>query len=1075
MSGDPERPLVDAEARRLAVETFDRPLLVEAGAGTGKTTLLVERIAQALRRDVLRMPALVAITFTEKAAAELRLRLRQRLEAAAKEPGYSDTERSRLRRGLTELDRATVSTIHAFAAGLLRECPVQARVDPQFRMLDELESAQLFREFWKRWVDAELEQESAAARLRTALLCGVRLDPNLYALAREMDLQRDVVDAITPPRAVADVAEQVGRLRDAARAVLEDALQHCHDPADLGLLNVREVTGYFEALEALDPSGWGGFLLQAPKVKPSAGRAGSWAPGRAKVNKELRTALRAELQTVLQALADTVLHGVLAWLDGFRLAYDAEQRRRGVLDFQDLLLLARRLVHEDLAARRDLGARIGMLCVDEFQDTDPLQAELVLYLSETGVPAARWQDVEVGAKLFLVGDPKQSIYRFRRADLEVYEQCAERVLASGGLRLDIVRNFRSRPAVLDWANGVFASLFAPRADGVAAPRHVPLAGGEDTLPVPALWILHGGGDTSGDPVDADAARRREAEALAAWIHRALNDRWLVRDHAAQRPLRPRDIALLFGRTSGIETYETALRDAGLPFQQEGGRLFFKRQEVRDVLHALAAVDDPHDELAIVTVLRSPLFGVTDEELWLHRAAHGGFSYADPAAGRSPLAAQLLILATLHARRHARGVAETIAALLDATGARARFATLPQAAQVAANIDMLQRRARQFEAAHPSGLREFVRALHDLDRDAPRIAEWAPQDESDDRVRLLTVHMSKGLEFPCVLLANAGAKASNQTPDVLVDRRAGTSAVRLHAREVKHAFKTSNWEAIVQREHERDDAEECRLLYVAATRARDYLVIPGFDTAKPQGFMRWLTEVPGALGTAACGVLPPAVAADRGIPPGVAWCRVDAADLPRPARSRPPLPSRVDLQSLRAERGAWAVRHAAVLQRGGAMAAPEPGFAPAGAGSDPAAAPARWRELVARMLAGDDRREADVARARSLAAAAGAAPFTADLVRFVHAVRDFEAALAAPRTWRGRRLHLWDGAGLAEVWIDSLHQQPDGILLVDYVFQTENPARVEILAAKVRGARRAGIDVTAAGRLCVADGNWLPRL
>jgi len=223
-------------------------------------------------------------------------------------------------------------------------------------------------------------------------------------------------------------------------------------------------------------------------------------------------------------------------------------------------------------------------------------------------------------------------------------------------------------------------------------------------------------------------------------------------------------------------------------------------------------------------------------------------------------------------------------------------------------------------------------------------------------------------------------------------------------------------------------------------------------------------------------LPPAVATDRGIPPGAAWCRVDAADLPRAARSRPPLPARVDLQSLRAERGAWAVRHAAVLQRGGAMAAPEPGFATAGAGSDPAAAPARWRELVARMLAGDDRREADVARARSLAAAAGAAPFTADLVRFVHAIRDFEATLAAPRTWRGRRLHLWDGAGLAEVWIDSLHQQPDGILLVDYVFQTEDSvAQLEILAAKVRGARRAGIDVTAAGRLCVADGNWLPRL
>src|SRR5262249_24885734 len=306
---------------------------------------------------------------------------------------------------------------------------------------------------------------------------------------------------------------------------------------------------------------------------------GAWSRGASDANKDERRRLRDRIEAARRILADTVLRDLLLWLEAFRHDYEREKMRRGVLDFQDLLILARRLVQEDVGMRRQLGARIELLCVDEFQDTDPLQAELVLFLAEGEGTAARWQDVQVAPKLFLVGDPKQSIYRFRRADLDVYERCAEIVTRSNGLRLAIQRNFRSRPAILAWTNGVFASLFG--AGDVAGPRHVARVGGPDALAMPAVWIVNG--RASGEDAGLDRLRRDEARALAAFVGRALDDEWPVRDRDTIRPMQPRDAVLLFGRTASIEIYEAALQEAGLPFQQESGRLFFRRPEVRDVL------------------------------------------------------------------------------------------------------------------------------------------------------------------------------------------------------------------------------------------------------------------------------------------------------------------------------------------------------------------------------------------------------------------------------------------------------------------------------------------------------------
>ena len=1033
--------LVDRRERDRAVHVLDRPLLVEAGAGTGKTTLLVDRIVHALEATDVRIGRVVAISFTEKASAELRLRIRRQLEARLAEPDLPPLARERLGRARRDLDQATVSTIHAFAAAMLREQPVQTKLDPRFRVLDELESVRFFREFWDRWLRVQLDDEPAVARLRGALLAGVRLDPDLHQLARELELQRDVVHQLTVPPAVADLEVRMRSFRDGVLACVRHAEEMCRDPADDGLVRLRSLGVLLETLEHLDPTSWPAvFLRKDLSLATTAGRKEGWRAGEAARSKSMRRDLKGRLETLQQDIADDVLHRALAWLERFRDDYAQEKQRRGVLDFQDLLLEARRLVRDDPGVRRDLGERIDMLCVDEFQDTDPLQAELVLFLAEAGGPAHDWRTVRVGPRLFLVGDPKQSIYRFRRADLDVYEECARIVLESGGERLTVRQNFRSRAPVLEWTNAIFEQLFAPVAGEPPGPRHVELEPRQPAGSLPSVWILRPA--PGREPETAgEAWRHQEATALVGWLDRALRGGFPVRDAQDRlRPMRPGDVALLFARTSGIELYEEALRAAGLPFRQEGGRLFFRRQEVRDLLHALAAIDDPHDELAIIATLRSPLCGLTDEELWLHRMAHSRFDYLGPTAATA-VGERLTLLASLHAERHANGVAGTIASLLDRCEARPVYAARPQGEQALANVEMLERLARQFESARPAGLREFVRSLRDLDEEAPRVGEWTPQDEDAERVRLLTVHVAKGLEFPCVLLANLAAGSNRSGTAVVVDRLAGRVEARLRASELDVTLATAGHKLVSALARRREEAEERRLLYVAATRARDYLVVPRYHGKRAQGLLSALLKVPGAWGEAErFGLLgEPSRSVDD--PAGARWCVAERAQEPaRPGGRRPPEP-RVDLAPLWRRRAELAGVYARRLERGSRGL----GETVVALGLGPEDASPGWRRLR-RLLAVTLDAIPGRASARELesavlgtAALHGASDLVSDLLSAMRIWRDSAWAREAGESRQahyGVRITTARGWRWIEAWLDCVLRGPEGTVIIEW----EDPSR-----------------------------------
>ncbi len=1073
---DPAWLPADHDVRRRIVECHDRPLVVEAGAGTGKTTLLVARVLHALEHGLVEMPGVVAISFTEKAAAELRLRLRQALEARLPRIADDAIAEARLRRAVSDLHRAQISTIHALASGMLRECPAEARLEPQFRVLDELEALQLQRAFWRRWVDAELEDDHGAALLRAVLQAGVRLDPDLANLVRALYDNRDLAEVVRLPHAGGDLEARMRALRQEVQACLRHAQDNCLDRSDKGYAHIESLALHLDALEDLAPAGWAAVFLQGLRIDAQAGRRDHWKPGAIEASKTQRLAARARLQAVHDDLVAGVLRRSLLWCRRFLVAFADEKRRLGVVDFQDLLLYARNLVRDDLGVRRDLGRRMQMLCVDEFQDTDPLQAELVLYLGEREGPAAsQWQDVRVGSQLFLVGDPKQSIYRFRRADLDVYMRCCNLVIDSGGEVLDIVQNFRSRPVILHWVNGVFASLFDAGAEQPPQPRHVPLVPMPETVNGPTVWIARPGAGAPA-PDSADAGRRAEARALVALVARALDEGWMVRGDAGPRRLQPGDVALLFARTSGIEHYEDALRAARLPFRQEGGKLFFQRQEIRDVLHALAAIDDPGDELALVAALRSPLFGMSDAELWQHRQRHASFDYLS-ASTRSPLQSAFRTLAALHAERHRRGLGGTAAQLLVRTAAHAVYAAQPQGDRALGNFATLLRRARAFEHSRPAGLRDFVLALRDLDDESPRLSEWTPEEENPEQVRLLTVHMAKGLEFPCVVLANLTARGNPQHEPIVYDRAEQTAEIRLHATDLGASLASPEFEALAARERERERAEEKRLLYVAATRARDYLIVGDFAGKRAEGLLKMLRQVPGALGEGAFGSLPPPLAAGIKTPATALWCIADAADVAPPRPPATPAAPAANVVALHTARRAWPAAHAAIVERGHVEAdwidVEEMLFAP---GSKEAALEKLLHAGIHPMPAETDTESILTARLHEAAMHQGTVAQVENarkLVLQVFGASVLARARAARAMWTGVRLTAAFAATTLTALLDLVFEEENGCVLVDCTATAREAvpaeARARALTLRALLLRRSGRCVREAGTLFLASG------
>jgi ATP-dependent helicase/nuclease subunit A len=877
-------PAISDQADRDQIVTaLDDTLIVEAAAGAGKTTELVRRIVRVIETGRAEVTEIVAVTFTEKAAGELKLRLREALEEARGNSAGGSDERNRLDRALGRLEEAQVSTIHGFCADLLRERPVEARIDPLFTVLTEAQSARLYNDAFHHWLEAQLANPPGGVKraLRRPTFGGFGADTDgngptdrLRRAGWELLQWRDFTGEWRRPQfdRAARIDELVRLLNEFA-ALLESP-QSSSDPLNADCWAARKLADEIRRTESVAPRDHD--RVEAGLIElshnrnfkdPRKGNGKNYRSGvlREQVWRAHESLLNDLLLFEADANADLAA-ALREELRGCVSAYELAKSKAGVLDFLDLLLKTRDLLRDNSTVRASFQNRFKRIFVDEFQDTDPLQTEILLLLAANDPSLTNWRETRpLAGKLFLVGDPKQSIYRFRRADVGLYRGVYEILEASGARRVTLRTSFRARPNIQRAINAAFAPIMNGDGHNLQA-AYVPLEPfrpdrGEQpsvvALPVPEPYGYR--------RISNGAIEKSLPDAVGAFIQWLINESgWQIAERPALAkaslapsaalgfrpgetehlvPIQARHICVLFRRFISYQEdmtrpYVEALEARGIPHLLVGGRSFHNRAEIETLRAALAAIEWPEDELSVFATLRGSLFAISDEELLEYRHKFGRFHPfripEKPPENLAAIVTALQKLQLLHRSRNRVPIATTIAELLQSTRAHVGFALEHGGEQVLANVAHVSDLARRYEAQGGISFRGFIDELRQQ-AESGEVGEAPILEEGSDGVRLMTVHRAKGLEFPIVVLADITAKLRASVASRSIDSDRGVCAVRLAG---------CSPADLLEREEEelrRDEAEGARVAYVAATRARDLLVIPAVGDEEREGWIQPLNS------------------------------------------------------------------------------------------------------------------------------------------------------------------------------------------------------------------------------------------
>lgn len=830
----PAVPVLDDEAARTRIRSsLNESLLVEASAGTGKTSELVRRIVAVLGAGLTDVSRIVAVTFTNKAAGELKLRLRQGLD---RERQQATGERARhLEDALAHLEEASIGTIHSFCGQILRERPVEARVDPAFEEIAEQESDRLYNRAFQQWFQEALDQPSPGLRRALTRMAWPAEWQDLSPLDQLKFAGRQLLDwRDFPGEWARPVFDRKKKIDELAGAILESA-RRVAKRSDTKA--VRDLAEWIERAEAVSVRDYD--TLEARFVK---------------LCRELKSDRRREpeqLKSVLEKFVADANADLAAELRGEMMAlverFEWQKRQTGRLDFLDLLLMTRDLVSGNAEVRGYLQTRFSHLFIDEFQDTDPLQAELLLLLAADDPKETDWLNVRpVPGKLFVVGDPKQSIYKFRRADVALYQRLRKGLLEKDVQMVRLTRSFRSVRPIQVMVNAAFEREMTGDEDTgqieyVPLEEHTPAPEGQPSvvvLPAPQPYGVF--------RITKDAVNKCLPETVVAFIDWLLNESgWKVRDPERgdeRSAIAPRHICVLFRRKTnfGVDMtrdYTRRLEERNIPHLLAGSKSLHAREEMENLRVAMKAIEWPGDELSVFATLRASMFAVDDAMLLRYRHRHGRLDPLHLPEERgefAELVEALEILGGLHRNRNRQPVADTINRLLEATRAHAGFALRRGGNQALANLYRLTEIARGYEVEGGISFRGFVDMLEEK-AEKGESAEAPVLEEGAEGVRLMTVHAAKGLEFPVVILADLTANLARPEPERFVDPARRLCAMQLAGcvpRELQDNRET---------EHARELAEGVRIAYVAATRARDLLVVPGVGDQPSDGWLAPLNK------------------------------------------------------------------------------------------------------------------------------------------------------------------------------------------------------------------------------------------
>jgi ATP-dependent helicase/nuclease subunit A len=798
--------IVSDEANRERIaQDFSTNLVVEAGAGTGKTTLLVERALRALVTEGMRVDQLVLVTFMERAAEEIRERLSSRLQSAIAQG--SGLPKARSQSALAHLDQAVITTIHGLGQRILSEFAVEAEVPIGFRVLDGYDQSRLWSECWQGWLGG-VQHSEAHEIVHTLLVLGESVD-TLKDMAREVTEWDEIWEIKAP-------GVDIGAFFSEWHARFQEWYQFSQSAApdsDPGRVQVKTLIEHLAFVCAMDPSTKARALIAWTLSLSAKGNQKNWRPkDTLKTQKELIRSFQDVLHTIQERYAAHLLE---QWLNTIRLDlipfWKAYRWQRGQLAFDDLLRETRNLLRHHPEVRQTLYQRWRLILVDEFQDTDPTQSEILFRLA--GDPnQSDWQTSELPpGRLFLVGDVKQSIYRFRGADVETFQTMRQKVVRDGGAVLKVKQNFRSEAGILDFVNQIFRERMPDQPD-IERPYlavYDPLVASRDhgNQKRVSIRIAPGAGT-------ADLRRQAEAQETVEVIAQAIAEGWPIWDPRTEteRRLQYRDIAILMPNRTGIDWYRDLFIERGIPLASLGGVGFFHQDEIRGFSSVLSLLSDPDDEVAWLAFFLSPWVGASHAEVEAYREAGGAFGPSgERVSGTLGQWGQILLEWLM--RREEWLPVDVFDALSRVSGLLPFLHTQGDR-QALANLAKLREMARMHGQSW--GFREFANWLSDRVESGENESEGVVEDLGD-AVQLSTVHQAKGLEWPMCIITNWHLEF--HAPQHIL-RDAERRVVGWRTR----YFNSPQYEALKMDAQDRELAERSRLLYVALTRPRDYLVV-----------------------------------------------------------------------------------------------------------------------------------------------------------------------------------------------------------------------------------------------------------
>ena len=804
----------DQETRVIVENNLDETLAVSAGAGTGKTTLLTKRYISILQQKKISPTEIVAITFTQKAASELRERI------------YGEMINQNMREELLRIELAPIGTIHSFCATVLKRFAIESGLDPHFKQMETIERYDFLRQSFLDWISKNVSESDV---FQQAKFAGINF-ANIQFLAFQLYQYRDLVDRIEiefQPVTSTRISALVSHIQE----ICEYGTDYCDDMTDEGYAAILALNRTLDGIASMPLSQAINIILREESITKK-GRQTSWkTKEHGKQFKVKVDQLRTELETIQQDLSSSILKDLVDWLKDFLKFIEAEKRHKSVLDFDDLLLMTRNLIRNNAEVRQTLQNQFQYFLIDEFQDTDPIQAEIFWMLSKKShVSANFYEDDLIPGKIFTVGDASQSIYRFRNASVETYRRCVENIQRQGRLLL-IYQNFRSNPFLLNSLNPYFTGLLDQDFHQLS------------TLPTeswnqPALHVL-----TRSEPGTLKReVRGHEAYSIASHIRHLIDSGTEIFDHKknTRRKLTYTDIAILFPVSTSMETYEAAFKASSIPFNLFRSSSFFQTLEVRSILGILSAIHKPFDQLEVVTALSSFLMGFSFDDLMTMKKTFGSFDYRNQNADLLPksLSYQIHTLQKLSMSLTDSKPSQLIQMILEQTSALNVAQLRFNHKQVVQNLKKLVWIAQDFESGHGTNVFEFIEWLEKMARHSDEITE-ARLPTQPNAVQLMTIHQSKGLEFSVVFVANLASKfASNVT--WVANRFDNALEFRIGDR--FSYFKTKGFDTAAESEKKFLSEEKKRLMYVALTRAKNILVLPKPSEDDEKSFMEFVAPL-----------------------------------------------------------------------------------------------------------------------------------------------------------------------------------------------------------------------------------------